>query len=60
MKKVLQSILNGFLTVVVGLALATYIFLIASNADKWYGILGLFVFAVSLASFLHYQFTNIK
>jgi hypothetical protein len=60
MRKVLQSILNGFLTVVVGLALATYIFFVASNADKWYGVLGLFVFAVSLASFLHYQFTNIK
>ena len=60
MKKVLQSILNGFLKVVVGLGLATYIFLVASNADKWYGVLGLFVFAVSLVSFLHYQFTNIK
>jgi hypothetical protein len=60
MKKVFQSILIGFSTVFVGLVLATYIFLVASNADKWYGVLGLFVFAVSLASLLHYQFTNIK
>ena len=60
MRKVLQSILMGFSTVFVGIVFATYIFFIASNADKWYGIAGLFLFAVALASFLHYQFNNIK
>lgn len=60
MKKILQSILNGFLTVFVGIVFATYIFLIASNSDKWYGIFGLFLFAVALASFIDYQFKNIK
>jgi hypothetical protein len=55
MNKILKSILIGFSTIFVGLVLATYIFLVASNADKWYGILGLFLFVVALASVLHYQ-----
>jgi|APGre2960657404_1045060.scaffolds.fasta_scaffold912147_1 hypothetical protein len=60
MKKVLKSILIGFSTIFIGLVLATYIFIVASNADKWYGVVGLFLFVVALASFLHYQLHNIK